>query len=93
MNESTVSIGSGLPLIHPSKVEWILQQMEAHTKKVMYDAYSGDDKAILETIGEFRGLLNLLTNSCYESYGLKFKVILPTNEKYAESLPQDGKYE
>jgi len=88
MNESTVLKGSDLPL-HPSKVEFILQQMEGLTKKVMYDQFCGKDNAILETIGEFRGLLHLLANSGYESYGLKFKVILPTDEEYLKSLPDE----
>ena len=69
--------------------QWIIQQMEELTKKVMYDTFSGDDKVILEKIGEFRGLLNVLVNSGYESYGLNFKVILPTEAEYTKSLPEE----
>lgn len=69
-------------------IEWILEKMEELTKKVMYNS-SPNETYMIEYIGEFRGLLNLLANSGYESYGLKFKVILPTDEEYEKSLPNE----
>ena len=72
--------------INSSSQKWIIEQMEELTKKVMYDIFIGDKEVILEKIGEFRGLLNLLTNSGYESYGLKFKVILPTEKEYSKCV-------
>jgi len=68
--------------IHASTVEWILGQMESLTKQVMTSIYVGESKVIIEKIGRFNALKELLDNSDYESYGLKFKVIFPTKEEY-----------
>lgn len=66
--------------------DFIINEMETLVKNIMYDTRNTPEY-ILDKIGQFRGLLYLLANSGYESYGLKFKVIVPTNEDYASSLP------
>ena len=74
--------------IPTSTHDWILQQMEFLIKTLMTGNYTNDYK--LQMIGEFHGLQTVLANSGYESLGLKFKVIIPTNEEYKKSLPDDG---
>jgi len=71
--------------LHPSTVEWILQQMESLSKSVMNGTYTEDTHHITEKIGQFRAYRELLSNSGYESYGIEFKVRLPTNAEYAKS--------
>ena len=71
--------------LHPSTVEWILQQMESLTKQVMTSSLPEDTHYKAEKIGKFTAYKDLLTNSGYESYGIEFKIKLPTNAEYAKS--------
>ncbi len=68
--------------LNASTVEWILKRMESLTKDVMYGNYTNEYK--IELRGKFSGLLEILDNSDYESYGLKFKLELPTKKEYDE---------
>lgn len=68
--------------IHASTVEWILQQMEMLTHKVMVETYVGDSESIIANIGKFNAFKELLDNAGYESYGLKFQIKIPTLEEY-----------
>lgn len=71
--------------LHPSTIEWILQQMEALSKSVMLTSHHEDTHYIAEKIGRFNAFKDLLANSGYESYGIEFKIRLPTNAEYAKS--------
>lgn len=68
--------------IHPSTVEFILQEMESLTKSIV-NSNVWEPEIIAKKIGQFQAFKQILDNSGYESYGLKFKIIFPTTEEYA----------
>jgi len=69
--------------LHPSTVEWILQKMESLTKSIMNETFVENTHYLTQKIGQFRAYREILSNSGYESYGIEFKIKLPTDAEYA----------
>ena len=70
--------------LHPSTVEWILQKMESLAKEVL-SCHVWETQIIIEKIGKFNAYRELLDNAGFESYGLKFKVEIPTIREYSHA--------
>ena len=70
--------------LHPPTIEFILGKMESLTKEVMtHNVW--ETEIIVEKIGKFQAYKELLDNSGFESYGLKFKVEMPTMREYSNA--------
>lgn len=68
--------------LESSTVEWILEQMESLTKQIVtHNVW--EPQIIAEKIGKFQAFKELLDNAGFESYGLKFKIEMPTQREYA----------
>lgn len=69
-------------VLDPSVVDWILAKMESITKDVMTNSSVWTPEMIVKRIGEFTAFSEILANSGFESYGLKFQIKYPTLREY-----------
>lgn len=71
--------------LNSSTIEFILSKMESLTKSII-ESNVWESEIIAKKIGEFSAFKELLDNSGYESYGLKFTVKIPTKKEYGEKI-------